>query len=116
MTQVSEYLADAGHYIDDGSRAVVEQLTDEQFAALAQASEYFCGEEPGIDSTLVRTHETLADFDDSRANNWSERGDRDEVAFGEYAGRAYERAQLTKGQARRNFVVIDFGGIRVVVE
>lgn len=121
MSKVSEFLAQASHYIDEGSAAVVEQLTDEQFAIIVAATDEISSasekgaSEPGIDSTLVRTNETLIDFDTSRAEYWAERGSRQDIDLGAPAVR-YEHVQMLKGQPRHHFIVIDLGEYRVVVK
>lgn len=117
MTLVSEFLIEAAHYIDEGSRSIVEALTDEQFAILVAATDEYSGggTEPGIDSTLVRTAETFADFDASRAAHWSQRGTREELALDAPAIR-FEDAQMFKGQLRHSFIVVDLGDYRVVVK
>lgn len=117
MTRIAAYLEQAAHYIDEGSRAIVESLTEGQFDILVAATEEASGggTEPGIDSTLVRTRETIADFDASRLGHWSERGDREEIDLGAPAVK-YERVQMNKGQPRVSFVVVDLGDYRVAVQ
>lgn len=121
MTVVTEFLTQASHHIDEASRGIVEQLTDEQFAILVAATDEYCGacnkgtSEPGIDSTLVRTNETLIDFDASRAQHWVERGSREDIDVGAPAIK-YERVQMLKGQPRHNFILVDLGEYRVVVK
>lgn len=118
MTIATDYLAQAAHYIDEGSRSIVEALTDDQFALLVAATDEYCGgsdNEPGIDSTLVRTHETIADFDASRAKHWNERGSREALEIGVDAVK-FERVQMLKGQPRHDFIVVDLGDYRVVVK
>lgn len=117
MNSVTEFLAQAAHYIDAGSRSIVEGLSEDQFAVLVAATDESSGggEEPGIDSTLVRTHETFADFDASRVNHWSQRGYREELDLAAPAIK-YESVQMFKGQPRHSFIVVDFGEYRVVVK
>jgi hypothetical protein len=118
MTKVTDFLAQAAHYIDEGSRSIVECLTDDQFAILVAATDEYCGgsdSEPGIDSTLVRTRGTIADFDNSRAQHWNERGSREVLAIGAEAVK-FERVQMLKGQPRQDFIVVDLGDYRVVVK
>lgn len=118
MTIVTDFLAQAAHYIDEGSRSIVEGLTEDQFAILVAATDEYCGgsdSEPGIDSTLVRTHETIADFDASRAQHWNERGSREVLEIGVEAVK-FERVQMLKGQPRHDFIVVDLGEYRVVVK
>ena len=117
MTKISAYLDQAAHYIDEGSRAIVEGLSENQFDIIVAATDEYCGgtdSEPGIDSTLVRTNETVADFDASRANHWSERGSREDINIGAPAVK-FEKVRLFKGQSRRTFIVVDLGEYRVVV-
>lgn len=117
MTAVADYLVEAAHYIDEGSRSIVEILTDDQFAILVAATDEYSGggTEPGIDSTLVRTHETIADFDASRAAHWSQRGCREELRLDAPAVK-FEDVQMVKGQPRHTFIVVDLGDYRVVVK
>ena len=118
MTTVTDFLTQAAHYIDEGSRSIVEVLTDDQFAILVAATDEYCdgrNSEPGIDSTLVRTHETIADFDASRAQHWNERGSREVLEIGAEAVK-FERVQMLKGQPRVSFIVVDLGEYRVVVK
>jgi len=116
MTKVAEYLTEAAHYIDEGSRSIVESLTDAQFAIIVAATDALnegCNE-PGIDNGLVRTYETIPDFDDSRSK-WNERGSRKELAI-EAPAVKFDRVQMIKGQPRTDFVVVDLGDFRVVVK
>jgi hypothetical protein len=118
MATVTEFLAQADHYIDEESRSILEVLTDDQFAAVVAATDEYCGgsdSEPGIDSTLVRTHETIGDFDASRAQHWNERGIRKVLEIGVDAVK-FERVQMIKGQPRHDFIVVDFGEYRVVIK
>lgn len=118
MNIVTEFLNQAAHYIDKGSRSIIERLTDDQFAVLVAATDEYCGgsdSEPGIDSTLLRTNETIADFDASRAEHWNERGCREELAIGVDAVK-FEQVQISKGQPRHDFIVVDMGEYRVVVK
>lgn len=117
MANVQTYLADAAHYIDDASRAIVESLTDDQFAVLVAATDELNSgcDQPGIDNGLVRTHETIADFDASRANHWRERGHREALDLAA-PGVKFEDVQMVKGQPRRSFAVVDFGEFRIVLK
>ena len=121
MTKVTEFLAQASYYIDDCSAAIIEQLTDKQFDILVAATDEHCGNcdeersEPGIDSNLVRTHETLNDFEASRTDYWTERGTKKDINIGVPAVK-YEQVQMFKGQTRQNFIVVDLGEYRVVVK
>ena len=117
MTIVSAYIAENTNYLDEGSRSILESLNDEQFAVLVAASDAQSDgcQEPGIDNGLVRTHETLEDFDKSRAAHWSQRGRREKCDINAPAIR-FEDVQMFKGQPRHTFVVVDLGEFRVVVK
>lgn len=117
-TAANEYLRENATYIDDVSAAVLEALTNDQLATIMAASDEFCGaddSQPGIDNDLVRTDETIADYDEARLTAWRERGTREEL---ELAAPAvfYEDAQAVKGQQRSSFVVVDLGEFRVVIK
>ena len=117
MDIITNYLAENAPYLDEASRSIIETVTADQFAVLVAASDAQSNgcENPGIDNALVRSHETLEDFDHSRANHWRERGYRDELNIGVQALR-FEDVQMIKGQPRVTFVVVDFGDFRVVVK
>jgi len=117
MRTVAEYLKEAAHYIDEGSRSIVEQLTEDQFNILVAATDALndgC-DQPGIDNGLVRTYETIADFDQSRAEHWAQRGYREELDIAAPAIK-FENVQMIKGQPRQSFIVVDLGEYRVVVK
>ena len=112
---ISTYLTDNSNWIDESSAAAITQVTDAQWPAVLAALDIQSGgaTDPGIDCNVAITHETLADFDDARANHWSERGSRDEHNFDGIAAIKYERFQLTRGQERRDMVVLDLGAVRL---
>jgi hypothetical protein len=120
MTQVSDYLAQSSHYIDEQSSAIIEEMTDEQFRILMVATNEMLGvgemtqSEPGIDNSLTKTNESIADFDNSRAIHWAEQGIREEMDIGIPAVK-YDRIQMHKSQPRQTFMVIDFNEYRVVM-
>ena len=120
MNKVTDYLTENDEYLDENSAIVIEKLTDEQFNVLIAANDAFRGvypkgnSNPGIDCNLVRTTETLAEFDDARTNHWQECALREEVNIGVPAIK-YERVQTHKGCQRHNILVVDFGDFRVTL-
>lgn len=120
MNKVTDYLTENDQYLDENSAIVIEKLTDEQFNVLIAANDVFSGaypkgsSNPGIDCNLVRTAETLDDFDDARTNHWQECALREEVNIGVPAIK-YERVQTHKGRQRQNILIVDFGDFRVIL-
>lgn len=101
-------------YMDDGSLAALEVLDDSAWPVLVEACQMAGAGDVGIDNEIALTHETLADFDDSR-NGWSERGGREEIEVSGIAGRVFENIQVRKGERRCNLIVLDFGAQRVTM-
>lgn len=105
-------------FVDEDSAAAIESLPVEAWPALVQAWSDYNGpdQQPGIDCTVAVTHETLADFDDSRARFWNEKGSREELEIGGFKAIKYERFQLRRGDTRRACqIVIDFGDLRAAL-
>ena len=101
-------------YMDDGSLAALDVLDDSAWPLLCEASHIAGAGDPGIDTEIALTHETLDDFDGSR-NGWSERGERKEIEVGGVFGRVYTGIQIARGQRRKNLIVLDFGNLRVTM-
>ena len=101
-------------YMDAASLAALEVLDDAAWPVLVEAGQMAGAGDVGIDNEIALTHETLAEFDDSR-NAWSERGARREIEVGGVAGREYKDIQIAKGQRRQNLIVLDFGSQRVTM-
>jgi len=120
MKKVTDYLTENDEYLDKNSAIFIEELTDQQFNVLIAANDAFNGaypkgsSNPGIDCKLVKTTETLAEFDDARTNHWQECALREEVHIGVPAIK-YERVQTHKGRQRQNILVVDFGDFRVTL-
>lgn len=109
----TEYLADNRIYLRDQAD-LIEALSDEQFAALVAITEEMGNADPGIDNKLVKSHETLAAFDDSRLSHWSERGHRKQASAAGFAAVIYSDFQMRKGQSRRAaMAVVQFDGFIV---
>ena len=101
-------------YMDADSLAALEVLDDAAWPVLVEACQMAGAGDVGIDNEIALTHETLAEFDDSR-NGWSERGEREEIEVSGTAGRVYENIQMHKGERRCNLIVLDFGVQRVTM-
>ena len=110
----TEIIGDDVNYMDDDSLTALESLDDSAWPVLVEAARLAGAGDPGIDNEIALTHETLAQFDDSR-NAWSERGARREIEVGGVAGREYKDIQIAKGQRRQNLIVLDFGSQRVTM-
>jgi len=119
MTQVQAFLETNKKYLplDSDSAVAISQVPDAAWPFILEALDEHSGgaTDPGIDCAVAITRETLADFDASRANNWSERGAREEHTFGPYRALKFERFQLQRGDQRRNSLVIDLGEFRVAL-
>jgi hypothetical protein len=102
-------------YMDADSLAALEVLDDAAWPVLVEACQMAGAGDVGIDNEIALTHETLAEFDDSRRNGWSERGDREEIEVSGVVGRVYENIQVHKGARRCNLIVLDFGAQRVTM-
>ena len=116
MTNATAYIEAATHYLDAADAAIIETLTDNQFAALVAACELQTGggDEPGIDCGLVKTFETIADFDNS-SKKWAEYRGRETEDCAGAAAVKWERVQMQKGMTRTDFTVVDLGEFRVVL-
>ena len=110
----TEIIGDDANYMDDDSLATLEVLDDAAWPVLVEAARLAGAGDPGIDNDIALTHETLAQFDDSR-NGWTERGEREEIEVSGTAGRVYENIQVHKGARRCNLIVLDFGAQRVTM-
>lgn len=115
MTTVAEYVAANAKWMRDCERAQVERLTDADVPAVMAATAETGGGSDEI-GHMVFSHETLADFDNSRMTSWSERGARYEVVCAGRPAVLYEGFQMVKGQTRVSAMcVVDLGDRRVAV-
>ena len=110
----TQTIGDDVNYMDDDSLTALESLDDSAWPVLVEAGQMACAGDVGIDNEIALTHETLAEFDDSR-NAWSERGEREEIEVSGIAGRVYKNIQTHKGERRCNLIVLDFGSQRVTM-
>lgn len=116
MTKVADHIAENSSYLEEGTLAAIEGLTDEQFNTLrAAGDEVGLGEDVGINFEVVKTHETLADFAES-AKGWAECRYRDEYEVEGCEVVHYQEVQMFKGQPRHSFAVVDFGDFRLVIK
>lgn len=113
MTAIADYIAEVSSYIsDDNTRAVLETLTQAEFDRLQAVSEDLTGDdEVGLGTRLAVTAETIADFDNSRATAWSEKGAREDVD----GGVIYRQVQIAKGQQRIDLAVVPLGARTIVM-
>lgn len=114
---ISAFLAENESYIDFDTAAALSSLDDSAWPALVAAlgEINFGAMEPGIDCAVAVTHETVADFDASRAQHWAERGVRSEHVVAGFKAVKYAKFQLQRGHTRRTQIVIDLGDIRVAL-
>lgn len=96
--------------------AALDSLTEADWSAAIAATEELGGSDPGIDSKLVVTHETLTGFDTARTDHWRERGTRRDADCAGAHAVIYEGVQMRKGEPRRTFAVLDLGARRLVLE
>ena len=112
MTKLTAYIEENRNYLGD-SLIVLEQLTEAQFDVLRAVTRETGNAEVGIDNHPVISHETIADFDDSRANHWAERGSRKASEIAGHQVVFYSRVQPLKGQQRCDIAVVQFDGFTV---
>lgn len=116
MSNASEYLSANEKYLTDKNTvAAISLITDAQWPVMLAALEELVDDapEPGFQSGVAWTAETIADFDDARMTNWSERGGREAFEFCGVTAVKYDRFQLFQNQPRRFQIVVDFGDKRL---
>ena len=115
MENIINYIEENRSYLGD-SLIVLEQLTDDQFNVLkAITEEMGNGEDVGIANTLVKSHENIADFDNSRLTQWSERGSREASEVQNHSVVYYNQFQTFKGKQRRDIAVVQFDGFTITL-
>lgn len=108
----TDYIASITKYVQPETVDFLSAITDAQFNRLVEATEMMGGSEPGIDNAMVKTHETLEDFDNSRRTHWAEC--RKASAGADY--RHFEGVQMARGKTRiPDLVVVDLGDFRVAL-
>ena len=112
MDNLASYLEENRSYLGE-SLIVLEQLTEAQFIVLKAVTEEMGNADVGIDNHPVKSADTIADFDDARANQWAERGSCEASEIEGQQVVFYNRFQLLKGQQRRDIAVIQFDGFTV---
>jgi hypothetical protein len=117
MSIVADYIAENTDHLDERLRANVGQIADDHWPAVLEALAIINpgSADPGIDCDVIITTETIADFDRSRAQHWSEQGQRRELLVGGSNGVHYDRFQRHKGARRDSCIIIDIGAKRVVL-
>jgi len=113
----NEYIAENSPYMDETSRANLETMSDDDFAALqALNEEVFCDDEPGMSSHIVRVvNGSVASFDAAR-QGWNERGHRVEFDALGRACAIYTDIQAVRGQRRKTIAVMPQGDAALVLE
>jgi hypothetical protein len=114
----SEFLAENSQYIrSERLLSNLAQIPDDKWDIVVACVELANsgGTEPGLDCDVVITHETLEDFEASR-KGWRECASMKNTKIAGHAALTFSGVQMYKGQSRRDFVVLDLGDIRVVLE
>ena len=112
MTSMTAYIDENRAYLGN-SLDVLETLTQAQFDKLESATRAMGNNDVGIDNALIKTHETLEDFENSRKSHWREcrkhRIENDAVF--------YSDVQMLKGMSRiSEMAVVDLGDFRIVLK
>ena len=113
----TEFLAENAKWLSDDNSDSLCQIPDEAWNAIVEATGTINmgATDPGIDCSIAITHETLADFEESRATFWTEKGKMTRLTIGGYSALYFERFQLRRGQPRRDQLVMDLGEIRAAL-
>lgn len=114
MTNLNEYIQENREYLGD-SLIVLEGLTEGQFHVLEAVTKEMGNANVGIDNSPVKSTEAIADFDNSRANFWAERGSREEAEIEGHKVISYSRVQMQKGQPRRDITVVQFSDFTITL-
>lgn len=113
---ITAYVEANKAYIDADSADALCCIPDAAWPAILEAlDEYRGAKDPGIDCDVAKTHETLADFNETRLNRWHERGYKKEHQFAGFTAVHYERFQLKKGEPRQDMMVVDLGEFRIAL-
>ena len=113
---LAAYRAGNDKWLDDSDAAALDQITEADWpAVLAALAALKDASDPGIDCSLVVTHETLDDFAAARGL-WSECGTQRDLECADAPALHFDRAQMRRGQPRREFLVLDLGHCRLVME
>lgn len=117
MTKALKYLADNAKYADENSAINIEAMTDEQFNAANEAlTGLMWNEDLGIGCEVVKTHETIADFIETKNKHWTECRKSTECVVAGFPAVHFQNFQIHKGATRQSdMVVIDFGPHRIAL-
>ena len=113
---IQEYIATNKQWLGARVSANLDQVPEDKWPALLAGVKVLGGSEPGIDCDVVITHETFADFDQSRAQRWSESGTRKEAMLADCKSLLFDHFQSRRGTPRTSILVIDIGDKRVVLQ
>ena len=112
----NEYIQENKSYLGEDQVGIIEQLTDDQFLAIVNFTKLMGNTDPGLDNTLVKTHETIADFEEARKNNWRECRKYTASTVKNFPAMLYENVQMVKNAPRKSqLAVIDLGDFRIAV-
>ena len=112
MTDLAAYITENRAYLGKDID-LIESLTQAQFDKLSAVTELMGNSDLGIDNSLVKTFETIEDFENSRKTHWRECRHAkiaDGVAL-------YSDVQMAKGLPRiSEMAVVDLGDFRIVLK
>src|SRR5690606_38433760 len=99
--KIEQFIEENFPYINcDIKKAAIESLTQDEFEAAIIAARLLTEDEealPGIHTGLAVTHETLANFEDSRRNYWTDKGTMQLLEIARYNALRFDRFQPLKG-------------------
>jgi hypothetical protein len=108
-----ELISENTDHMTDESLAAIEQIPEAAWDSVTTIALDENGwDEIGLNCDVSITHETLEDFDNSRINHWSERGQRSEIEANGFKAIGYSGLQIAKGQQRKEMIVVDCGDVR----
>ena len=114
---LNELLGDDARYVNSDSKIAIESFGLDGWAALLAGVIHLNGEDsiPGIDCEVCATRETLAEFDDSRARFWTDRGYARDLTIAGRPAKHYQAFQMQRGQTRHDMLVVDLGDRRAAL-
>jgi len=109
--KLKNYIEENEKFISEKSLSILRELSQDQFDILADAGKILDFEAIGLDCEIIKTQETLLDFEIS-SKDWIEFKDfktikNAVVFFG---------VQVKKGNQRQNFIVVELVKFRVVLK
>lgn len=113
----TDYIIENRKWLDENAIIVLEAINDQQFAALAEATEsVFFTPEPGMACGLAQTFEGLENYENARIKHWRECGKASKREFAGFPAMHYENVQMMKGQPRiSDLIIVDVGDFQVTL-